>query len=831
METMKDRIGKGFYDAFMKVFADIISQISTKLMTPFLAAFKTLEIQLEEWVGKLPNIFDPIIKVFYSFMDDMFRVLWNPVTEFAMKFIEVFSEGFAKVVDPFFKAIVSVTEYIVNWIKSLPPLIESIFLPLVGKITAETLLFVTGIFAAMFPLVMELGKIIIDMLEPFFEFAYEIANVIRDIFDIYSQEMEDMIKSGFDVLEAENKRAFNFMKNAYKSLQNIIADALRNGFEQGTREAGWAVFERDVREGLYEAIVDGIISSVTAFGIFMQTIGPYLDEITRLTIKAFLGVFDPDEWGKLIGGITNNVIASIQTLKPYFDAMYDPIKEMHDMFYYGDLPDEFYVHVQYEAPDMTWWEVLVLAIEKMLAPWTAIVDAISVVFISGTVGLLKWINKVVEVFIAVLEMLEMWLQNLWAVWTEIVVAIHNVWKVIWDTFFAPFIAGIIFIWQQVYNKIFRPIIKGIHTVFKWVWDTVFARIFATFHMVFQKVYNGFIDYVIAPLWELFGRKVVITFIEITGNLKNAWVDIANNIVKPNILKPLWNVWVKIYNAFIGWWLKPLVDTFRNIYNTFVMPFLNGLIDVFNFFLGKIWDLGSLLVPNWQAWFPERWEIEPLVEIPEDAFDIPSFITDEQAKKMFEDLFPDLEYVDIQALIDAVPTTEELVNSLKNLIPQFENFDEALAYYRGQIQSTAEFMEKYFPEMTDTYDDILNTVKGWVAPSNEIRQTMENLAPSLDALINPLEILSTKILDLIDAIEGRFPNAFPSYQTGGIIPSTGIYKLHAGEVYSPYTNGQFGIQNVSSPNITINLTAYVESGYDVKQIAEDIGFYVERRLER
>ena len=68
---------------------------------------------------------------------------------------------------------------------------------------------------------------------------------------------------------------------------------------------------------------------------------------------------------------------------------------------------------------------------------------------------------------------------------------------------------------------------------------------------------------------------------------------------------------------------------------------------------------------------------------------------------------------------------------------------------------------------------------------------------------------------------------PSFQTGGIMPYTGVAYLHKGEKITPA--GESSSTTNISPNITINAT--VSSDYDVRKMATLINQYISREMQR
>jgi hypothetical protein len=73
--------------------------------------------------------------------------------------------------------------------------------------------------------------------------------------------------------------------------------------------------------------------------------------------------------------------------------------------------------------------------------------------------------------------------------------------------------------------------------------------------------------------------------------------------------------------------------------------------------------------------------------------------------------------------------------------------------------------------------------------------------------------------------GAGKKLIPTFQTGGVMPHTGLAMLHAGETITPA-----GEQNINNaPNITINAT--ISSDYDVKRLADQLNKYWSSSFDR
>ena len=663
VEELGKKVRETMSDQFMQIVTDMITKVSSKMLTPFISALKTIEEYIGSFAVDFPNLFEdsfnqmfdtiayavaglfePIKNVFAGFVTvigALIALTFKPVSEFIKGLVDVAASIFYVVVDSFYPVLnvlktilVDIVAVVINktaqaiygllngfaagikliaqaidlWLNPakfwddfqregktfgdfpilaqleissdssairialsyiLKAALAIVVAPLGIAITSMLIKSFIAALGFLFAGMMAMTELVVDILEPLFEKAYEISTFIRDMFGIYSEEMEDMIKSGFDLAKSETRRMYDEVKKMFGSLQNTLKSALKAGFEQGTKAAGWTVFERQMREGIYDAIVEGIVTSVAAFGLFMQAIGPYLDDIARLTVKAFLGVFNPDEWAALTLQLTNGAISSLQKLKPFFDDIYGALKPIENMLLHGGLPDSFYTYVEYEPPDMSWWEQLVLAIQIFLAPWRKMVD-----------DLIGWIQAVPLAFASIIGSLFLWLAGV-------------------DSSFL-FVIGNLFTWLFIVPAIFGVILKGL---WDWInvnpplWGAIIAGLF--FWLLgangVQIIFGAIIGWLIG--WALKAEGV---FGIILGGLF-VWASGINSIwiaIIAGLTAWLWDT-PTAFGAIIGgllFWLAGVNPIFGSVIFG-LMGFLTNTQVVFGAIIGSLiaWSLGLPLL--------------------------------------------------------------------------------------------------------------------------------------------------------------------------------------------------------------------------------------------
>jgi hypothetical protein len=99
------------------------------------------------------------------------------------------------------------------------------------------------------------------------------------------------------------------------------------------------------------------------------------------------------------------------------------------------------------------------------------------------------------------------------------------------------------------------------------------------------------------------------------------------------------------------------------------------------------------------------------------------------------------------------------------------------------------------------------------------------------IYNAIKVIIDGIGWIVGKIGGLFGGTgqpawkMPSFQTGGIMPETGLAYLHKGERVTPANE----VNN--SPNMNITINANVSSDYDVRRIAEQIKQYWVSDFER
>jgi len=114
------------------------------------------------------------------------------------------------------------------------------------------------------------------------------------------------------------------------------------------------------------------------------------------------------------------------------------------------------------------------------------------------------------------------------------------------------------------------------------------------------------------------------------------------------------------------------------------------------------------------------------------------------------------------------------------------------------------------------------VGGFKAVANLIKGILTGVLKIIVNIVNLMLKFGGAIGNLITG-KGFNPSGapqIPSFQTGGIMPHTGLAYLHAGERIIP-RNESSQVVNFS-PNITIN--AEVTSGYDVRRLASELNEY-------
>ena len=104
--------------------------------------------------------------------------------------------------------------------------------------------------------------------------------------------------------------------------------------------------------------------------------------------------------------------------------------------------------------------------------------------------------------------------------------------------------------------------------------------------------------------------------------------------------------------------------------------------------------------------------------------------------------------------------------------------------------------------------------------------------ALAQLVRPLQWIWNKIPghskvtwyeDIMSSGAGK--NMIPSFQTGGVMPYTGLAMLHAGETITPA-----GGQSLNS-SPTINIQASISNDYDVRRLADQLSKYWVNDMER
>ena len=241
-------------------------------------------------------------------------------------------------------------------------------------------------------------------------------------------------------------------------------------------------------------------------------------------------------------------------------------------------------------------------------------------------------------------------------------------------------------------------------------------------------------------------------------------------------------------------LKPAFDTLSE----WIIDAANGVVKVLN----------ENLVKPLSNWWEEK--VKPKWE----SFKAGDFIVDwlDKITKNFDTWWTE----------NLAPRLDEIMEDMSKAISEAWNpINDFLKEKWSQIKQW--FIGCVVPELRDVLNLVTSSINNLIDSINSFSKTLGDIDVSdalddLRRLANSLEV----IVDFLERAEKLWskltgwtknlprlgtpppeggPTSIPSYQTGGIVPFTGLYRLHAGELVLPRRELQ---------NITMNVTINIES---------------------
>lgn len=152
--------------------------------------------------------------------------------------------------------------------------------------------------------------------------------------------------------------------------------------------------------------------------------------------------------------------------------------------------------------------------------------------------------------------------------------------------------------------------------------------------------------------------------------------------------------------------------------------------------------------------------------------------------------------------------DNFTTSIKEATVALSNFSK-----EGVASAVATIKMHFFPLI----NDLQNAVNNASGIFKQIAQAnLDALKQTMAEQIAVIKYGYQEYMNIMEAMQGggSLANVLGSFQTGGIVPKTGLYQLHQGETVVPNQNTY---NNSFSP--TVNLT--VQGGGDSKNIAQEV----------
>lgn len=111
------------------------------------------------------------------------------------------------------------------------------------------------------------------------------------------------------------------MQKMAKDMKEIIANALKAGFDSVNIQSGFARFLVNIRRGLAEYVEQGFIQGILKAGLLSQAIAPFIQETTRLTRRFGKGKISEDELAAGVSAAFNIALPGIMSLERVFQNL------------------------------------------------------------------------------------------------------------------------------------------------------------------------------------------------------------------------------------------------------------------------------------------------------------------------------------------------------------------------------------------------------------------------------------------------------------------------------------------------------------------------------
>lgn len=151
----------------------------------------------------------------------------------------------------------------------------------------------------------------------------DISGLIGEFSDVKFAEAIDVSSLGSDLAAALNFAAEKFAQ----SIADDYASGISEAFKAISRAQGWIDFKKSMKEGVYNAVSQGVVEALIASKTYANIVGPIATAIENAFNQATVeGIFDPNKFRELISGPNGpmeGLDSALEQLEALFSAAYD----------------------------------------------------------------------------------------------------------------------------------------------------------------------------------------------------------------------------------------------------------------------------------------------------------------------------------------------------------------------------------------------------------------------------------------------------------------------------------------------------------------------------
>jgi len=172
--------------------------------------------------------------------------------------------------------------------------------------------------------------------EPLMKMSWLLARRLEKMFDLEPDWIVQLRRAGIDIDMELDKKGVEALQTMWESMTKTIAESLEEGFNSYSKAAGWYNFQKKMKEGIYDFVVEAVTTALAAGLIGLKAIGPILQDLVKLFSTAIVtGVFDTNEFDKLIKKFTGNLDDAFSESEQVFSDVYDTLSDMRREMFWG----------------------------------------------------------------------------------------------------------------------------------------------------------------------------------------------------------------------------------------------------------------------------------------------------------------------------------------------------------------------------------------------------------------------------------------------------------------------------------------------------------------